>query len=62
MFLNLERDRVEVLFFLKKHSRAVVIPKIAEVGFNSILKLGVNVLVAPEWLVLYFLNQHEPLV
>lgn len=62
MFLNLKRDRIEVLFLLKKHSRAVVIPKIAEVGFNSILKLGVNVLVAPEWLVLYFLNQHEPLV
>jgi hypothetical protein len=62
VFLNLKRDRIEVLFLLKKHSRAVVIPKIAEVGFNSILKLGVNVLVAPEWLVLYFLNQHEPLV
>lgn len=62
VLLDHHRDRVEILLTLGEHRSSIIFPKVSEVGFDSILQIVWNVLVAAQRLIFYFFDLSEPVL
>ena len=60
MLLDFERDGVEVLFLLKQYGCAIIIPEVAEMGFDLELELRRDVFSTSIRLVLDLANEGKP--
>jgi hypothetical protein len=62
VLLNLERNRIEILFLFEKNCSSVIVPEVAEVGFDAVAEVGVDVFGAANRLIFYLFNQDKPLL
>ena len=62
VLLNLEGNTVEVGLAGHEHRAPIILPEVAEVGFDAVAQIHRNVLRTLIRLILYFLYQDEPLL
>lgn len=60
MFLDLERDRVEIVSSLLQNSSSIVVPEEPKVCLDAIPQIDWNIGGASLGLILNLLDQHEP--
>lgn len=62
MFLDLKGNRVEILLFLEQNRSSIVVPVVAEMLFNLIFDVWVDVFSTAEGLVADLLDESKPVL